>query len=61
VGSGFNDVHLAGRLRYEIVRELAPYVGVVWGRKFGGTADLARAAGEEVDELEFVAGLRVWY
>jgi copper resistance protein B len=61
VGSGLNDVHLAGRLRYEIVRELAPYVGVVWGRTFGKTADLARAAGEGVDDVEFVAGLRVWY
>ena len=61
VGSGFNDLHLAGRLRYEIVRELAPYVGVVWGRKFGETADLARLEGEDVDEVEFVAGLRIWY
>lgn len=61
VGSGFNDVHLAARLRYEIVRELAPYVGVVWGRKFGETADLARAAGEGVDDVEFVVGLRAWY
>ncbi len=61
VGSGFNDVHLAGRLRYEVVREFAPYVGVVWGRKFGETADLARVAGEAVDDVGFVAGLRVWY
>ena len=61
IGSGFNDVHLAGRLRYEIVREFAPYVGVVWGRKFGETADLARLEGKDVDEVEFVAGLRIWY
>lgn len=61
VGSGLNDVHLAGRLRYELVRELAPYVGVTWGRRFGGTADLARLEGEEVDEVAFVAGLRFWY
>lgn len=61
VGSGFNDVHLAGRLRYELVREFAPYIGVVWGRKFGETADIARAAGEDTDEVQFVAGLRVWY
>jgi copper resistance protein B len=61
VGSGLNDLHLAARLRYEIVRELAPYVGVVWGRKFGATADLARAAGEGTDETTLVAGLRFWF
>jgi copper resistance protein B len=61
VGSGFNDLELAARLRYEFVREFAPYVGVVWERRFGDTADLARSAGENVDETRFVAGLRVWY
>ena len=61
VGSGFSDLSLAARLRYELVRELAPYVGVVWDRRFGATADLARAAGEDVGEAAFVAGLRVWY
>lgn len=61
VGSGFNDLSLAARLRYEFVREFAPYVGVVWDRRFGATADLARAAGEDVEETAFVAGLRVWY
>lgn len=61
VGSGFSDLSLAARLRYEFVREFAPYVGVVWDRRFGATADLARSAGEDVNETAFVAGLRVWY
>ena len=61
VGSGFNDLSLGARLRYEIVREFAPYIGVVWDRRFGATADLARDAGEDVEETTFVAGLRVWY
>jgi copper resistance protein B len=49
------------RLRYEIRREFAPYVGVHWERKFGNTADLARAAGEDADQWSLVAGLRVWF
>lgn len=61
VGSGFSDLSLAARLRYEFVREFAPYVGVVWDRRFGATADLARGAGEDVEQTAFVAGLRVWY
>ncbi|MFO7892828.1 MAG: copper resistance protein B [Longimicrobiales bacterium] len=61
VGSGLNDVELGGRLRYEIAREFAPYVGVVWERRFGQTADFARAAGADVSETRFVAGVHVWY
>ena len=53
IGSGLTDVELGFRLRYEIVREFAPYVGVSWERKLGTTEDLARAAGEEVDNLAF--------
>jgi copper resistance protein B len=60
VGSGLNDVELGLRMRYELRREFAPYVGVSWSSRFGGTADLARAAGEPVRDLRFVAGVRVW-
>ena len=60
VGSGFNDVELGLRMRYEIRREFAPYVGVTWSNRFGGTADLARASGETVRDLQLVAGLRLW-
>jgi copper resistance protein B len=60
VGSGFSDLEISFRLRYEWRREFAPYVGVVWLRRFGGTADLARSAGGEASDLELTAGLRVW-
>ncbi|REJ74567.1 MAG: hypothetical protein DWQ36_20695 [Acidobacteria bacterium] len=49
------------RLRHEIRRELAPYVGVEWSRLLSGTADLARDAGAEVEATRVVAGLRFWY
>jgi len=60
VGSGLNDVELGLRMRYEIRREFAPYVGFSWSNRFGGTADLARAAREPVRDLQLVAGVRLW-
>jgi copper resistance protein B len=47
------------RLRYEIRREVAPYVGIVRERKIGGSADLVRAAGGDPDDTLFVAGVRM--
>lgn len=61
IGSGLSDVELGVRLRYEIRRELAPYVGVEWSRAFGKTADFARAANREADDVRVVAGLRAWF
>lgn len=61
VGSGVTDLELALRLRYEIWRELAPYVGVLWEHEFGETARFSRASGEQEQEFTAVAGLRVWY
>lgn len=61
IGRGVNGVQLGLRLRYEIRREIAPYLGLSWGRKLGNTADLAREEGEGVDSLGLVLGLRLWF
>jgi copper resistance protein B len=61
VGAGLSSLDLGLRLRYEIRRELAPYVGVVWTRKFGGTAEYARADGEAVRDTQWLLGLRAWW
>ena len=61
VGKGITDVELGLRLRYEIRREFAPYLGFAWTRKVGDTADLARSRGEDVREYGVVAGVRVWF
>lgn len=61
IGSGLSDVSLGLRLRYEIRREFAPYIGIAWTRKLGNTADLARQAGESVSDRQIVAGVRVWF
>lgn len=60
IGKGLNDYELGLRLRYEIEREFAPYIGIQWSRSVGGTADLARAEGEPVSGRAFVAGVRIW-
>ena len=61
LGSGLSDVTMGLRLRYEIRREFAPYVGIERARKFGGTKDLVRAAGKDTDESRVVAGVRFWF
>ena len=61
IGSGLSTVDLGLRLRYEIRREFAPYVGVSWTELVGATADLARAAGEATSSKSVVVGLRFWY
>lgn len=61
LGSGLADLTAQLRLRYEIRREFAPYVGVEWAHKFGKTRDFARAEGEDAHEVRVVAGLRYWF
>lgn len=61
IGSGLSDMSLGLRLRYEMSRQFAPYVGVSWQRKFGDTADFARAAGEDVRSTRVIAGVRMWF
>ncbi len=61
LGKGLSDVAVGLRLRYEIRREFAPYVGIEWAGRFGDTADLARAAGQDKHETRLVAGLRFWF
>lgn len=61
IGSGLSDAELGLRLRYEIYRQFAPYIGVVWKRLYGNTADYAREAGERDSDTEYVAGVRLWF
>ena len=60
-GSGLSDAQLGLRLRYEIRREFAPYVGVNFNKKYGKTADYASAEGGEVSDAQFVVGVRAWF
>ncbi len=61
IGSGVSNLELGLRLRYEIRREFAPYIGVSYDRKFGATADYARARGERAGTPAFVVGIRTFF
>ncbi|SIT48412.1 Copper resistance B (fragment) [Paraburkholderia ribeironis] len=61
LGSGISDAQLGLRLRYEISRRVAPYIGAEWKRRFGGTANFARDDHQAVFDQQWVAGIRIWY
>ena len=61
IGSGLSTAEAGLRLRYEITRQFAPYIGVVREWSFGRTADLRREEGEATSDTRFVAGIRVWF
>ncbi len=61
VGSGLSDTQLGLRLRYEISRQFAPYIGLVWMHRYGRTADYARQDGQPLMDRQFVAGVRIWF
>ncbi|MGC1301871.1 MAG: copper resistance protein B [Caulobacteraceae bacterium] len=61
VGSGLSDLDAGLRLRYEITRKFAPYLGVTYEQRFARTADDVRAAGERAEALRFTVGARSWF
>ena len=61
VGAGFSDIDTGLRLRYELSRKFAPYIGVVYQGKSGQTANFARQAGESTGDFRFAFGVRVWF
>lgn len=61
IGAGLDTLELSARARYELARNFAPYVGVAWERKLGGSADYARLGGEKPSAVSFVVGLRTWF
>ena len=61
IGSGLSDLEVGLRLRYEIRREFAPYIGVNWSKLFGNTKDFANIIGESTSDTQLVIGLRAWF
>ncbi len=59
--AGLSNAQLGLRLRYELRREIAPYVGVSYERSFGDTRKAQRLAGESTQGLRWLAGLRFWF
>ncbi|QDH36241.1 copper resistance protein B [Porphyrobacter sp. YT40] len=61
VGAGLDRIEVGARLRYEIWREFAPYVGIEQSWRTGAGADFARARGEDPSVTSLVAGIRFWF
>lgn len=62
VGRGFSAAEIGLRLGYDLIdRSVSPYIGAVWERKFGRTADFARNDGEDVEAWFFGAGMRLMF
>ena len=61
IGSGLAEVEAGLRLRYEITRQIAPYIGINHERLLGNTRDIADAGGEETSDTQAVAGIRFWF
>lgn len=60
IGSGLSDIDTGVRLRYEVRRQLAPYIGLIYQSALGSTADGARRAHRPVSRFQFTAGIRLW-
>lgn len=60
-GAGLSTLEAGLRLRYEIIPEVAPYIGVNWTKNYGRTADYVREEGDDVEEGRLVVGVRLWY
>lgn len=61
IGAGLSNAELGLRLRYEVTRKIAPYIGVDFNRRLGKTADYVRADGEAAFDRALVAGVRIWF
>lgn len=61
IGAGVTDVLAGARLRYEITRSFAPYVGVEWSAALGDTRDLIKTNGDDADATRVVFGVRALF
>jgi copper resistance protein B len=61
IGSGLSDVQFGIRLRYEVNRQFAPYIGVNWMRRVGATADFAREDFQPALDRQIMAGVHLWF
>lgn len=61
ISSGLSNLEAGLRLRYEIKREFAPYIGIEWANTFGSAADAIRNQGKKAEETRFVVGVHFWF
>ena len=61
IGSGITGFETGLRLRYEVSRKFAPYVGVSWEQATFETKDMLEADGEQTNNTAFVKGIKSWF
>ncbi len=61
VGKGLNDLEIGLRVRYEIRREFAPYLGITWQKRYSNAGEMATNPTADTSQINLVAGLRVWF
>lgn len=61
LGSGLSSSAVGLRLRYEVSRQFAPYVGIEWRNQYGKTEEFAEIGNEKADSTRYVAGIRFWF
>ena len=61
LGSGLSRYEVGLRLRYEIIKEVAPFIGVSFEQFTGNTASFATADGQATSRLRALVGLKVWF
>lgn len=61
VGAGLSDAEVGLRLRYDIRREFAPYVGLQYRRAFGRTREFLQDEGEIASSWSLLTGIRAWF
>ncbi|WP_404547225.1 copper resistance protein B [Dyella jejuensis] len=60
IGGDAANAQLGLRLRYDITRQFAPYLGVVWMRRFGTNMEIPWENREPVFDRRIVAGVHFW-
>ncbi|MBU7580992.1 MAG: copper resistance protein B, partial [Porphyrobacter sp.] len=61
IGAGLDQIEAGARLRYEIAREFAPYIGIEQSWRTGNGADFARLRGQGTSATSLIAGIRFWF
>ncbi len=61
IDRGFNDAGASLRIRHEVRREFAPYVGIAFLQDFGATKNRSQKEGTVPNQLQFIFGIRMWH
>jgi copper resistance protein B len=61
IGEGLSALEAGVRMRYEVSREFAPYVGIDWDSFWGKTASYVKQNSTNTQTISFVAGIHFWF